>query len=362
MKKIYLLIILLVSTFGFAQGVGNYKVSLGITGLDVKVSISGNCGSRLESWLNYSNAGETHFFNQPVGDGQDLPRNWTTTFPSSKKLTRIRYYSSGMKWHGGLTRKCKNDNSSTEYINVSHGITEYYLSNYFTRIYNLRATLKVLPDLKIQVPTINNGGDILPTTDRITIKSDTGFLTSEYNWQYSLNPFDPSSWVSLPYNTASISVNAIDILQALDGTSHGKKVSFRQVAYNGAAVSNVVTYTVRLSAPRVDSATPIQPTCSDTNDGSIKIVFNRTLYPGEQLNYTLLDVTTNTPTNYNGELSIGADKTFMISNLRKGNYMLQLVGFKDGLSTATDADRYDLKPFVISSPPILDFTLNTTNI
>jgi hypothetical protein len=204
--------------------------------------------------------------------------------------------------------------------------------------------------------------DILPTTDRITIKSDTGFLTSEYNWQYSLTPLDPSSWVSLPYNTASISVNAIDVLQVLDGTSHGKKVSFRQVAYNGEAVSNIVTYTVRLSAPRVDSATPTQPTCSDTNDGSIKIVFNRTLYPGEQLNYTLLDATTNTPTSYNGVLSIGADKTFVISNLRKGNYMLQLVGFKDGLSTATDADRYDLKPFQITSPPILDFTLNATNV
>jgi hypothetical protein len=365
MKKIYLLIILLVSTFGFAQGIGKYNVSMNITDIDVKKSISGNCGSRLESWLDYSNPGvaDDNFFYQPVGDGQDLPNTWTASFPSTKKLTRIKYYSAGRKWHGGFNSGCKNDNTSTEYMNVSYGVTEYYTQNYFTFVFDLRATLKILPALHIQLLGISgNMSDILPTTDRITIKSDTGFLTSEYNWQYSLTPLDPSSWVSLPYNTASISVNAIDVLQVLDGTSHGKKVSFRQVAYNGEAVSNIVTYTVRLSAPRVDSATPTQPTCSDTNDGSIKIVFNRTLYPGEQLNYTLLDVTTNTPTNYNGELSIGADKTFVISNLRKGNYMLQLVGFKDGLSTATDADRYDLKPFVISSPPILDFTLNTTNI
>ncbi|RYF20938.1 MAG: hypothetical protein EOO42_11520 [Flavobacteriales bacterium] len=366
MKKIYLLIILLVSTFGLAQGVGNYNVSFGITNINVKVSTSGNCGSRMESWLDYSNAGvnDDYFFYQPIGDGQNLPRNWTISFPSNKKLTRIKYYSEGRKWHGGFNSGCKNDNNSTEYINVSYGITEYYLQNYFTRLYNLRGTLKILPALHIQYLGIfGNLSDILPTTDRITIKSDTGFLTSEYNWQYSLNPLDPSSWVSLPqFNTASISVNAMDILQTLDASSHGKKVSFRQIAYNGEAVSNVVTYSVRLSAPRVTTATPIQPTCSDTNDGAIKLVFDRPLYPGEQLNYTLLDVTTNTPTSYNGVLSIEADKTFVISGLRKGNYMLQLVGFKNGLSTATDADRYDLKPFIISSPPILDFTLNATDV
>ena len=359
MKKIYVLIILLVSGFGFSQGVGNYNVNLHISGIDVKVPTSGNCGSRLQSWLIFSNAADQSFFNQPIGDGQDLPRDWPAAFPSSKKLTKIKYYSEGRKWHGGFNSGCKNDNNSTETKNVSYGITEYYIANYFTRLYYLRATLKILPKLHIEIPA----NDILPTTDKITIKSDTGFLSSEYNWQYSLNPIDPSSWVSLPqFNTASISVNALDVLQVLDETSHGKKVYFRQIAYNGAAVSDPVPYSVRLSAPKVVSATPVQPTCSDTNDGSIKLVFNRTLYPGEQLNYTLLDVTTNMPANYNGTLSIGADKSFVISGLRKGNYMLQLIGFQNGLSTANEANRYDLKSFTIASPPVLDFSLNSTNI
>jgi len=365
MKKIYLLIILLVSGFGFAQVEGSYKVNFNITDLNVKVNISGNCGSRLQSWLVFSNSPDLSFFNQPIGDGQDLPRNWPNTFLSSKKLTKIRYYSEGREWHGGLNSGCKNDNSSTEEINVSHGITEYYITNYFTRLYNLRGTLKILPNLHIQEIGFGNLNDILPTSDKITIKSDTGFLSTEYNWQYSLNPDknDPSSWVDLPqFKTANISVNALDILQVLDETSHGKKVHFRQVAYNKASVSNIVTYTVRLSAPRVDSALPIQSTCSDTNDGSIKLVFNRALYPGEQLNYTLLDVDTDTPTNYNGTLSIGSDKSFVISGLGKGNYMLQLIGFKDGLSTATDADRYDLKSFTIVTPPILDFTSIATDV
>lgn len=52
----------MVSILGYSQGVGNYNVSMNITGLNVKVATSANCGSRLESWLNYSNAGENSFF------------------------------------------------------------------------------------------------------------------------------------------------------------------------------------------------------------------------------------------------------------------------------------------------------------
>lgn len=365
MKKFYLLIVLLVHGYGFAQDIGTYTVTLGISDIHSKITYSGNCGSRLQAWLNFSNADPQDFFYQPVGDGADLPRNWTVKFPSTQKLTRINYYSEARRYHGGFTRKCKNDRSSNENINVSYGITEYYVQNYFTNVYNLTATLKILPDLHIQ--TINESdskSDILPTTEKITIKSNTGFLSSEYNWQYSLNPLISSSWVSLPqFNTSSISVNALDILQVLNETSHGKMVYFRQIAYNGDAVSNTVGYSVRLSAPKVNLATPVPPSCSDTNDGSIKLVFNRNLYPGEQLNYTLLDFDTNTPTNYNGTLSIAADKSFYISGLSKGKYILQLIGFKDGLSTSVmPADLYALTTFTISSPPSLNFTLDTKNV
>ena len=224
--------------------------------------------------------------------------------------------------------------------------------------------VKVRPILVIANPGDKND---LPTETKITLKSNTGFLKSEYNWQYSFDlpsNEDPESplWINLPqYNEKdSFSANAVDILGNNVINYIGKKIYFRQKACG--IVSKPVEYIVRLSAPIVNSATPIQPTCSDTEDGAIKLIFNRALYTGEQLNYTLLDVDTDTPTNYNGTLSIGVDKSFLISGLRKGNYMLQLIGFKDGLSTATDADRYNLKPFTITTPPILDFTLNATNV
>lgn len=363
-KKIIIVLACLGTQFIFAQN-GNYAVNFRIENIDEAPGIdwSGNCGSYLKSWLRFTDNTEVTYFDQPVGEKKYelLPRNWYMEFSSAKLLKDIRFDSKVRKNHNG---KCKTDDKFYNYYkSVNYGITEYYDDANFTKAFQLRATLKILPILKIQVPTTSNGGDILPTTDKITIKSDAGFMSSEYNWQYSLNPLDVSSWVSLPqFNTASISVNALDILNVLDQTSHGKKISFRQIAYNGAAVSNVVTYNVRLSAPNVDSAAIGPPSCSDTDDGSMKLTFSRPLYPGEQLNYTLLDVITNTPTNYNGVLSIGADKSFVISGLRKGNYVLQLIGFKNGLSTAIDADRFDLKSFTIVSPPAMDFTLNSTDV
>lgn len=225
--------------------------------------------------------------------------------------------------------------------------------------------VKIRPILVIADPGIKND---LPTETKIDIKSNTGFLPSEYNWQYSLKPSpseDPNSsdWVDLPqYNTkSSFSANAVDILGANTFNNVGNKIFIRQKACG--VVSDPVFYIIRLSAPIVNSAVVTQPTCSDTDDGVVKFVFDRTLYDGEQLNYTILDVTTeNTPTDYNDSLDIGSDKSFTISGIRKGSYILQLIGFKDGVSTAVITDHYDLKSFTITSPPPLDFTLNTRNV
>lgn len=229
---------------------------------------------------------------------------------------------------------------------------------------NSSFNVKVYPKLVIVDPGIKND---LPTEGNIKIQSNIGFLPSEYNWQYSFNPVeneDPESsdWINLPqYNElSSFSANAMDILGTNAINYVGKKIYFRQKACG--VVSQPVNYIVRLSAPVVNSQSVAPTTCSDSNDGAVTFTFNRTLFAGEQLNYTLLDVTTNTPTEYNGRLSINSDKSYVINSLKKGSYMLQLVGFKDGLSTSIDTDRYDLQSFTITAPSPLDFTLNSNNI
>jgi hypothetical protein len=242
MKKIYLLIILLLSGLGYAQGIGSYNVSFGITNINVKVIISGNCGSYLDSWLIFANSGEVSFFHQPIGDYQDFPRNWSSTFLSSQKLTGIKCYSEGRKWHGGFNSGCKNDNSSTELKNVSYGITEYYLSDYFTRLYNFRATLKILPKLHIQEIEPSNLDNILPKEEKITIKSDTGFLSTEYNWQYSI---DGTTWIDMPqFNGMSeLNVDARTILGNNVNNYLNQNIFIRQKAYD--VFSNTVSYVIK---------------------------------------------------------------------------------------------------------------------
>ncbi|OXA76116.1 Por secretion system C-terminal sorting domain-containing protein [Flavobacterium aquidurense] len=366
MKKIYLLIFLLVSGFGYAQNVGEYKVTAILKIKPGSGSYGGGCRNDVKVDLIYDTGIPITVINE--GLGSTSTSNYTVfqdsiKVSSSREPVKVQVYSS-RNWKRTLGG-CGGNGSFNDDLRESDQFKS--CTNTYTDIVKWWDDELTIINNPILVVTNPGDENDFPTETKITLKSNTGFLKSEYNWQYSFDlpsNEDPDSplWINLPqYNEKdSFSANAVDILGKNVINYIGKKIYFRQKACG--IVSKPVEYIVRLSAPIVNSATPIQPTCSDIEDGAIKLIFNRDLYAGEQLNYTLLDVDTDTPTNYNGDLTIGSDKSFMISGLRKGNYMLQLIGFKDGLNTATDADRYDLKPFTIATPPILDFTLNASNV
>ncbi|KOP36640.1 MULTISPECIES: T9SS type A sorting domain-containing protein [unclassified Flavobacterium] len=373
MKRIYLLIVFLVSGFGFGQApeIGSYEIFF-------KGSAYGdehhNCG---EAYVNLE-------FITPADNYRVLTINYddkreTISYDKSTTLTTFRadkmpvsMFFSASRYDRQSCNGNRPNNSGRIYTTDKFHCFDFNFE--FKQFKNVKNegdglgqssfNVKVRPILVIVDPGIQND---LSTESEMKIESNTGFLPSEYNWQYSLNPSpneNPESldWIDLPQfnEMSSFSANAVDILGSNTFNNIGRKIFIRQKACD--VVSKPVNYIIRLTAPKVDSELIIQPTCSDTNDGSVKFIFNRTLFDGEQLNYSLLDVATDTPTDYNGTLAIKADKSFVISDLRKGSYMLQLIGFKDGLSTATDADRYDLKPFIITSPPPLDFTLDAKNV
>lgn len=373
MKKIYLIAFLLISGFAFAQTpkIGSYKIffngwtygaehhNCGVASVTLEFNTPEDNYKAL--YINYNDKRETVIYNESTT---------LSTFEADKTLVSMLFSAS--RYDKQSCSGNRPHNSGRIYTtNNFHCFDFDFEFKQFKNVENegdgiqtAYFNVKVRPILVIVDPGIKND---LPTDSEIKIESNTGFLPSEYNWQYSFDlpsSEDPDSylWKNLQqYNEkSSFSADAFDILGSDMIKNIGKTIYFRQKACG--VVSKPVKYIIRQSAPKVDYESVTQPTCSDTEDGAIKFVFNRTLYPGEQLNYTLLDVDTDTPTHYNGTLSIGADKSFIISSLRKGNYMLQLIGFKDGLSTATDSDRYDLKPFTIATPPILDFTLNATNV
>lgn len=374
MKKIYLLVFLMVSGFGFGQApeLGSYEVVFKGWAINDEHH---NCGTAYVT-LEFSTPADNYKALDITYSDNRATTYYTyedtrTTFRADKILQSMFFSASRRD-----RQSCKGNrpyNMGRIYTTDKFHCLD--LDFEFKQFRNVDSdgdglgrssfNVKIRPILVIADPGIKND---LPTETKIDIKSNTGFLPSEYNWQYSLKPSpseDPNSsdWVDLPqYNTkSSFSANAVDILGANTFNNVGNKIFIRQKACG--VVSDPVFYIIRLSAPIVNSAVVTQPTCSDTDDGVVKFVFDRTLYDGEQLNYTILDVTTeNTPTDYNGSLDIGSDKSFTISGIRKGSYILQLIGFKDGVSTAVITDHYDLKSFTITSPPPLDFTLNTRNV
>jgi hypothetical protein len=375
MKNFYLLIILLVSGFGFAQApeLGSYEIIFNGWAYGDEHH---NCGS----------AYVTLEFSTPVDNFKALDITYSddratgsynvpTQFKANK--TPVSMFFSASRYDKQSCNGNRPHNSGRIYSTDKFHCFDFNFEfkqfkdteNSGDGIGSSFFNVKVRPVLVIANPVAT--ATDLPTDTKVTIRSNTGFFPSEYNWQYSFDlpgNKDPESplWINLPqYNgLSSFSASAVDILGNNVISHVGKPIYFRQKACG--VVSNPVRYDVRLSAPKVISATAVQPTCSDSQDGAVKLVFNRILFPGEQLRYTLLDVNTGTPADYSGDLIIDANKNFNISGIRAGKYTLQLIGFKDGLNTSVlpseNPDLYDLATFTIASPPILDFTINSTDV
>ncbi|WP_264536973.1 T9SS type A sorting domain-containing protein [Flavobacterium sp. N1736] len=355
MKKFYLLIILLVSGFGFAQV--NYTIKISNLTYRINEGVKNRTSSNIRVTVHYQNGTSANAYARDIDNegenenNKNLPDLYSASKPISIECFAFVNFRSGT------------DANSSKYANVdTYCPTGSFNQGYSPRMTNITFNYSIEAKINVTPPTDN----ILPTHTKKTITASSGYDAQYYKWQYTLTPnATATQWLDLPQynNSPSISVDAVDILGANAGLNIGKDIYFRIKPCTATpGLSGVGIYSIRLSAPKVDSFTAVQPTCTDTEDGSVKLFFNRSLLNGEQLSYTLLDVDTNTPSDYNGVLAIGTDKTFSISGLRAGTYTLQLIGFKDGLNTSVDADLFDLKTFTIASPPPLAFTLASTDI
>ncbi|WP_394776512.1 T9SS type A sorting domain-containing protein [Flavobacterium sp.] len=369
MKNFYLLIILLVSGFGFAQSIGDYNVTTTLKIRPSSGSYGGSCRNDVRINMLFTTGTPELLINEGLSS---TSRDQYTVFQSTRIISSTRKFSkiqvtASRNWKrkiGGCGGSGSFNDALVESTQFNSCTNTY---SDIVRWWDDQLTIVKTPNLIVVNPGIFND---LPTETKITVKSNTGFLPTEYRWQYSFNPpdnRDPNSplWINLPqYNgVSSFTANAVDILGNNVMNYVGKPIYFRQKACD--IVSDPVRYNVRLSAPKVLSAIAVQPTCSDSKDGAVKLVFNRILFPDEQLTYTLLDLSTGTPSNYNGNLLIDSNKNFNISGIQAGKYTLQLVGFINGLNTSTSPDSKDLfaiATFEIASPPILDFTLDATNV
>jgi len=359
MKKFYLLIILLVSGFGFAQGT-NYVIKISNLSYSINAGVKNRTSSNVRVTVRFKDGSSYNAYARDIRNNGDREVNLDiAAFERASKPVSIECYAfvnfrSGTDANGTVS---KNVDSSCPSGSFS--------GSYSPRMSAVTFNYKIEPKFYIT----RTGDDILPTHSKKTLTATPGYDTYYYRWQYTMLPnATGTQWIDLPqYNTKpSITVDAVDILKNDAGLNIGKNIYFRiKPCSETPGFSPFITYNVRLSAPQVLSTTAIQPTCTDTDDGGVKLVFNRTLIPSEQLQYTLLDLDSGTPTNYRGALAIAADKTFSITGLKAGIYTLQLVGFNNGLNTAVDPknpDLLDLNTFTITAPAPLAFTLTETNV
>lgn len=352
MKKIILILFLLTSGVLHGQ-VGTYEIKFYISQLDLYASISGNCGSYVHTKLRFSNGSEVEYFNQPVGDGENLPRTWTKTFTADKSLSSIWVNSQPRKWNGSLFGgKCENNQGYTGYVNISYGYYTSSTGSKFCNNFGFNGYRSILPRLTIIKET-----DYLPTEDRITVKSHTNFKYAEYNWQYRING---SGWTSLPqYNgQSSISVSATDILGSNAANYAGQNIDFQQIAYNNRSVSNIVSYNIRKSSPHILSVTSTDKICSGAANGKLKVQLDRALLTGERLMVDYKNLTTLVPGNISDPV-ISSDNSFYLENLDAGSYEIQVSGYYSGTTTYSGGPNHKNDEGKIEPFPTLAYSTAT---
>jgi len=339
----------------------NYVIKISDLSYRINKGVKNNTSSNIRIIIHYKNGTSTNAYTRSINNEGDNENNLKLAdIQSISKPTSIECYAF-------VNFRTGTDANSSVYKNVdSYCPKGSFRGSYSPRMSDITFKYEIEP--KISVSRLDD--DILPTHSNKTIIATPGYDLHYYKWQYTLTPLaSGTQWKDLSKydNLQSITLNAFDILGVDAGLNIGKNIYFRIKPCNESSkLNNNLSYSIRLSAPQVISLIRNQPKCTDSEDGSVQLVFNRNLLNGEQLNYTLFDEVAKTPANYSGVLAIDSNKTFNISGLRAGTYTLQLIGFKDGLNTSIgnplDPNEYALKTFDITRPTPVDFNLSSTNV
>lgn len=195
-----------------------------------------------------------------------------------------------------------------------------------------------------------------------------GFSNIDYNWEYQIIDYkngqnlSNSNWVSLPSKTNFAENISIKTSELLSQNDIGKRIFFRIKTCNGES-KNYIWYDILPSAPHISTHTVSPVTCSDSEDGKIRLNFDRTLKTGETLEFTL----TNTDTgvivnNYDATAALRAGTSYSIEGLAPGKYKLNLRGTYNGKPTYTDGSQHSVE-FEVKKPDPVGFSITSqTNV
>ncbi|MCD0474776.1 T9SS type A sorting domain-containing protein [Flavobacterium sp. EDS] len=405
MKNFYLLIILLVSGFSFAQinltGDANYKLNIiGYQGRD-----SDGCGNidGLKHIKATRRDGSTFFiFNgRKIFDNVDHESVYTKNNP----IVNLEFYKV-VKWKNWAGNCDGGPNHNYDNVKIDNTCFSSYQADAGSSLAQLTVTSK--PSV-----VINESDEplYLDETASLKIALPDNLTKNHYNWKFRVGN-GPDQDIPAPFNHSSIlNIKGGDFLKQEDfgktvnvwlnmncsaGGEQAKGYANREAhvqtlnciskcpsinfgcrlrckkntpnLYNAIYTpelqkkyksldSNPISFVYLKSAPKVISKISTDASCYDENDGSVKITFNKPLLQGENLEYSLL---VNDTPKISGKVTMDANNSFTISNLIQGDYTFQLIGFYDGSNTQT------ITPipvtFLIEKPTPVDFFLSSTDV
>lgn len=288
----------------------------------------------------------------------------------------VERYAKDARDTGFGTKACRPGKGEESYITHNLNISTCHILQY-SNVYrtknitnNIVFNYKLIPLHTLQPEKIGNTGLLntyLPVKDKIKLFAKEGFDQNAYTYQYSM---DGVNWTNISSSFSQnyvLSISAYDIFGNNYVSQLGKNIYFRVVSCyeNGEyqSWSDNVRLTISESAPHISTHTVSPVTCSDSEDGKIRLNFDRILKTGETLEFTL----TNTDTgvivnNYDVTAALRAGTSYSIEGLAPGKYKLNLRGTYNGKPTYTDGSQHSVE-FEIKKPDPVGFSLTSqTNV
>ncbi|GIQ60843.1 hypothetical protein Flavo103_39790 [Flavobacterium collinsii] len=376
MKKIYLLVFLLVCNFSFGQApeLGSYEIVFNGWAINDEHHNCGEAFVRLEFKTPIDNYKALNIsYNDDRATISYTNAATKTTFKADK--VPVSMFFSASRYDRQSCRGNRPHNSGRIYNSDNFHCFDFDFE--FKQFKNVESkgdglgrssfNVKVRPILVIVDPGKKND---LPTDKNITIESNTGFLPSEYNWQYSFDSSDSNSWVDMTkfLGQSSFTTNAKEILGENAGEYHGRTIYLRQKSCN--VSSNIVNYTVRQSAPEVVSMKEEKTRCFDTNDGKLIMKFNRPFFAGEKFTFSIRSfdeehkIWQSVVCSSQDGSPITLDRTNTYEfpcNFSKGKYGIAFYGSINESNTGSPHTEDNPFIFNITSPTPVDFTLTKKN-
>lgn len=299
--------------------------------------------------------------NELIWSGRKFKQNFShqLTYSESDPIVKVTFHEIN-RW-----KTFFGCNGGPRYINtdvVVSSCLDYYRARTGHQLFGLRVKSK--PTIKINdSPNPLSLGD----EEKLTIDIPTNIKNSFFNWYYRVGGGTPKLIPNAHNFNSKLEILGKEFLTSDD---FGKTVYVWAETNCQSSKSNVINFQYQKSAPYITSVLPSKTTCFDSNDGSVKLIFDRPLLSGgvEKISINILDLSTgvydSTTDKYRYD-KVGSqilnltsfntsDNSITISNLPKSttDFKVELLGALNGSGTYTSGDNHQPIFKIGFNPPV----------